>query len=46
LAGALDDGQRAQLAADLADVPRQFNRSGDGSVLAAAEYLEAIGVRR
>jgi ubiquinone/menaquinone biosynthesis C-methylase UbiE len=46
LAGALDDGQRAQLAADLADVPRQFNRSGDRSVLAAAEYLEAIGVRR
>ena len=46
LAGTLDDGQRAQFAADLADVPRQFNRAGDGTVLAAGEYLEAIGVRR
>jgi hypothetical protein len=27
-------------------VPGQFNRAGDGTVLAPAEYLEAIGVRR
>jgi ubiquinone/menaquinone biosynthesis C-methylase UbiE len=46
LAGSLDDGLRAQLAADLADVPRQFNRADDGTVLAPSEYLEAVGVRR
>jgi ubiquinone/menaquinone biosynthesis C-methylase UbiE len=46
LAATLDDGTRAQFAADLADVPRQFNRADDGTVLAPAEYLEAIGVRR
>jgi ubiquinone/menaquinone biosynthesis C-methylase UbiE len=46
LAGTLDDGQRAQFAADLADVPRQFNRADDSTVLAPGEYLEAIGVRR
>jgi ubiquinone/menaquinone biosynthesis C-methylase UbiE len=46
LAGTLDDSQCAQFAADLADVPRQFNRADDGTVLAPGEYLEAIGVRR
>jgi hypothetical protein len=46
LAGSLDDGPRAQFAADLADVPRQFNRTDDGTVLAPGEYLEAVGVRR
>jgi hypothetical protein len=25
---------------------RQFNRAGDGTVLAPGEYLEAVGVRR
>jgi hypothetical protein len=34
------------LAADLADVPGQFNRADDGTVLAPSEYLEAVGVRR
>lgn len=46
LAGTLDEGLRAQFTADLADVPRPFNRADDGTVLAAGEYLEAIGVRR
>lgn len=46
VAGTLDEGQRAQFAADLADVPSQFNRADDGTVLAAVEYLEAVGVRR
>jgi ubiquinone/menaquinone biosynthesis C-methylase UbiE len=45
LAGSLDDDTRAQFAADLADVPGQFNRAGDGTVLAPGEYLEAVGVR-
>ena len=46
LAGSLDDETRAQFGADLADVPRQFNRAGDGTVLAPGEYLEVVGVRR
>jgi ubiquinone/menaquinone biosynthesis C-methylase UbiE len=46
LAGSLDDDMRAQFGADLADVPRQFNRADDGTVLAPGEYLEAVGVRR
>jgi ubiquinone/menaquinone biosynthesis C-methylase UbiE len=46
LADSLDEGPRAQFAADLADVPRQFNRADDGTVLAPGEYLEAVGVRR
>ncbi|HZO69451.1 MAG TPA: methyltransferase domain-containing protein [Kribbellaceae bacterium] len=46
LAGSLDDATAARLAADLADVPRPFNRAEDGTVLAGGEYLEAIGVRR
>ena len=46
LAGSLDDDTRALFGADLADVPRQFNRAGDGTVLAPGEYLEAVGVRR
>ena len=46
LAGTLDDDKRAQFAADLAEVPKQFNRAEDGTVLASGEYLEAVGVRR
>jgi ubiquinone/menaquinone biosynthesis C-methylase UbiE len=46
LAGSLDDATRAQFAADLAEVPRQFNRADDGTVVAPGEYLEAVGVRR
>ena len=46
LAGGLDDDTRAQFGADLADVPKQFNRAGGGTVLAPGEYLEAVGVRR
>ena len=46
LAATLDEQTRAQFAADIADVPRPFNRADDGTVLAAGEYLEAVGVRR
>ncbi len=46
LAGTLSDVARAQFAADLADVARQFNGADDGTVLAPGEYLEAVGVRR
>jgi ubiquinone/menaquinone biosynthesis C-methylase UbiE len=46
LAATLDEQARAQFAADIADVPRLFNRADDGTVLAAGEYLEAVGVRR
>jgi ubiquinone/menaquinone biosynthesis C-methylase UbiE len=46
LASSLDDDTRAQFGADLADVARQFNRAGDGTVLAPGEYLEAVGVCR
>lgn len=45
LAGSLDESTRATFMADLADVPRQFNRADDGTVLASGEYLEAVGVR-
>ena len=50
LAGTLDEQARAQFAADLADVARHFsgqgNGTGNGTVLAPGEYLEAVGVRR
>jgi ubiquinone/menaquinone biosynthesis C-methylase UbiE len=46
LAGSLDEDTRRQFAADLALVPSDFDRADDGTVLAAGEYLEAVGVRR
>ena len=46
LAGTLQDEARVQFAADLADVPRHFNRADDSTVLASGAYLEAVGVRR
>jgi ubiquinone/menaquinone biosynthesis C-methylase UbiE len=46
LAGTLDEETAKRFAADLAEVPRPFNRADDGTVLAGAEYLEAIGVVR
>ena len=45
LAGTLDQATAAAFATDLADVARQFNRAEDGTCLAAAEYLEAVGTR-
>jgi ubiquinone/menaquinone biosynthesis C-methylase UbiE len=45
LAGTLSDQDLAKFAADLAEVPRQFNQAEDGTVAARAEYLEAIGIR-
>jgi len=46
LVATLDEATRAQFAADLADVPRQFNRATDGTLRAAGEHLQAVGVRR
>ncbi len=46
LAGTLDEATAQRFAADLAEVPRPFNRADDGTVLAGGEYLEAIGVVR
>jgi len=46
LAGTLDEETRARFAADLAEVPKEFNHSDDSTLLAAGEYLEAVGIRR
>jgi ubiquinone/menaquinone biosynthesis C-methylase UbiE len=45
LAGTLSPADLENFAADLADVARQFN-TADGTVVAPAEYLEAVGIRR
>ncbi|MDX6249860.1 MAG: hypothetical protein QOF10_3220 [Kribbellaceae bacterium] len=45
LAGTLSDQDLTKFAADLTEVPRQFNQAEDGTVAARAEYLEAIGIR-
>jgi len=46
IAGSLstEDGER--YGADLAAVAREFNRATDGTVVAPADYLEAVGVVR
>ncbi|MFI7697929.1 class I SAM-dependent methyltransferase [Nonomuraea sp. NPDC049480] len=46
LGSTMDDATLANFAADLAEVPKKFNRADDGTVLAAGEYLEAVGIRR
>ncbi|MEV4292395.1 class I SAM-dependent methyltransferase [Nonomuraea bangladeshensis] len=46
MAGTLDQDTRRGFAAELAGVPVAFNRSGDGTLLAAGDYLEAVGTRR
>jgi ubiquinone/menaquinone biosynthesis C-methylase UbiE len=46
IAGTLSGEDLARFADDLADVARQFNRAEDGTLVAGAEYLEAVGVRR
>jgi SAM-dependent methyltransferase len=46
LANSLDVETAARFAADLAEVPVPFNRAKDGTVLAAGEYLEVVGIRR
>jgi ubiquinone/menaquinone biosynthesis C-methylase UbiE len=46
LAGTLSDADRAQFAAELADVPRAFDDGADQTLAAHAEYLEAVGIRR
>ena len=46
LAGTLSGADAERFAAELADVPRGFDRSGGGSLVAPGRYLEAVGVRR
>lgn len=46
LAGTLSSSDRSAFAADLADVAQRFNRAKDGTLVAASDYLEAVGVRR
>ena len=42
----LDEARQQELADDLADLARRFNTATDGTVVAAMQYLEAIGTRR
>ena len=46
LSGTLSADDLARFADDLAEVARQYNRADDGTVVAPAEYLEAVGIRR
>jgi ubiquinone/menaquinone biosynthesis C-methylase UbiE len=46
LAGRLSTEDVDRFAADLADVARSFNTAADGTVVAPAEYLEAVAVVR
>jgi SAM-dependent methyltransferase len=42
---ALDAGQQEQLACDLADVVRRYNRAGDATAIWPGAYLEVVAVR-
>ena len=44
--GALDAGGQAALARDLLALAAQFNRSGDATLVAPAEYLEIVVTKR
>jgi ubiquinone/menaquinone biosynthesis C-methylase UbiE len=44
--GALDDGRRQELAADLTQLAERFNTATDGTLVAPMQYLEAVGTRR
>ncbi len=46
LAGTLSTSEGERFAADVADVARSFNQAQDGTVVAPADYLEAVGVVR
>ncbi|GAA4571756.1 class I SAM-dependent methyltransferase [Planotetraspora kaengkrachanensis] len=46
LVGTLPSRDLDRFSDDLAEVARQYNRADDGTVVAQAEYLEAVGVRR
>jgi ubiquinone/menaquinone biosynthesis C-methylase UbiE len=46
LAGTLSEDDLTRFADDLAGVARQYNRAEDDTVVAHAEYLEAVGIRR
>lgn len=43
---AIDPSRHADLTRDLLDVLRRFNRSGDATLVAPADYLEVVAVRR
>ncbi|MDP9363403.1 MAG: class I SAM-dependent methyltransferase [Chloroflexota bacterium] len=43
---ALDPGGRDELARDLLEVLRRFNRSGDETLVVPSDYLEVVAVRR
>ena len=42
----LDGAGREELEDELADLVRRFNRSGDGTMVVASDYLEVVAVRR
>ena len=42
----LDGAQQESLARDLLDVVRRFNRSGDETLAAPADYLEVVAIRK
>jgi ubiquinone/menaquinone biosynthesis C-methylase UbiE len=46
LAGTLSGPDLDRFAHDLSEVARRNNRADDGTIVAPAEYLEAVGVRR
>jgi hypothetical protein len=46
LSGTLSEADLKKFSEDLADVARRFDKAGDGTVAAPAEYLEAVGTRR
>lgn len=46
LAASLPEPERERFAIDLAEVAVRFNRAGDGTVAAPADYLEAVGTVR
>jgi ubiquinone/menaquinone biosynthesis C-methylase UbiE len=43
---AIDESAQVNLTRDLTDLAHQFNRSDDGTLVAPAEYLEVVAVRR
>jgi SAM-dependent methyltransferase len=43
---AIDEEAKVNLARDLADLARQFNVADDGTLVAPADYLEVVAVRR
>ena len=42
----LDEAGREELAGELADLVRRYNRSGDATVVVPSDYLEVVAIRR